>query len=82
MRERRDMAGPAVTAGEAARDEAANARRVYMVSRADLPVSCPMPGMPLWNSHPRVYLAFADDGIAHCPYCGAEYVLKETGEQQ
>ena len=23
---------------------------------ADLPLSCPMPGMYLWNSHPRVYL--------------------------
>ena len=22
----------------------------------DLPLSCPMPGMYLWNSHPKVYL--------------------------
>jgi uncharacterized Zn-finger protein len=25
----------------------------------DLPVYCPHPGMPLWSSHPRVYLDVA-----------------------
>ena len=26
------------------------------VSRADLPLSCPLPSQKLWNAHPRVYL--------------------------
>jgi uncharacterized Zn-finger protein len=34
-----------------------NAENEYRVSRADLPLHCPMDGMSLWNSHPRVYLA-------------------------
>jgi uncharacterized Zn-finger protein len=36
-----------------------------------------MPGMQLWNSHPRVYLAIEKTGQAVCPYCSAEYVLKD-----
>lgn len=55
----------------------ANAERVYEVTRADLPLSCPMPSMALWNSHPRVYLPIeAEGGRSTCPYCGAQYVLK------
>jgi uncharacterized Zn-finger protein len=38
-----------------------NAEHHYKVTAADLPLSCPMPGMHLWNSHPRVYLP-ADAG--------------------
>jgi len=54
----------------------ANAQNLYQVTRADLPLSCPMPGMSLWNSHPKVYLAIAEqDGHAKCPYCGAQYDL-------
>lgn len=52
-----------------------NAKIRYEVTRADLPLSCPMPGMQLWNSHPRVYLAIEKTGEAVCPYCSAEYVL-------
>ena len=52
-----------------------NAENRYEVTRADLPLSCPMPGMQLWNSHPRVYLAIEKTGQAVCPYCSAEYVL-------
>ena len=33
-----------------------NAQHHYDVTEDDLPLSCPMPGMYLWNSHPRVYL--------------------------
>lgn len=54
----------------------ANAEHRYQVTRADLPLSCPMPGMSLWNSHPKVYLPIAEDGgHATCPYCSAEYDL-------
>lgn len=55
----------------------ANAQNRYEVTRADLPLSCPMPGMSLWNSHPRVYLPIEASGEERCPYCGAVYVLKD-----
>jgi uncharacterized Zn-finger protein len=54
----------------------ANAQNIYRVSRADLPLSCPMPAMSLWNSHPKVYLPIDQQGgQAKCPYCGAELEL-------
>ncbi len=52
-----------------------NAQNRYEVTTADLPLSCPMPGMSLWNSHPKVYLPIEATGHAKCPYCGAEYFL-------
>ncbi|MGI9308716.1 MAG: zinc-finger domain-containing protein [Gammaproteobacteria bacterium] len=45
--------------------------------KTDLPLSCPMPGMHLWNSHPRVYLAIEEKGEAQCPYCSAMYRLAD-----
>lgn len=54
----------------------ANASRTYEVEEADLPLSCPMPAMSLWNSHPRVYLPIEQTGSAKCPYCGAEFTLR------
>jgi len=54
----------------------ANASNLYEVTAADLPLSCPMPAMTLWNSHPRVYLPIETTGWAKCPYCGAEYTLR------
>ena len=55
----------------------ANAEHRYSVTHADLPLSCPMPGMSLWNSHPKVYLPVEATGTAQCPYCGAVYVLTD-----
>jgi uncharacterized Zn-finger protein len=54
----------------------ANASRTYEVEASDLPLSCPMPQMSLWNSHPRVYLPIEETGSAKCPYCGAEFTLR------
>ena len=54
---------------------AANAQHRYEVRRRDIPLSCPMPDMYLWNSHPKVYLPIEETGEATCPYCGAVYVL-------
>jgi len=54
-----------------------NAEQRYEVSWSDLPLSCPMPGMSLWNSHPKVYLPIEKTGEAVCPYCSASYVLGE-----
>jgi uncharacterized Zn-finger protein len=53
-----------------------NAQNQYTVTVKDLPLSCPMPDMSLWNSHPRVYLPIEATGFAKCPYCGAEYTLE------
>ena len=53
-----------------------NAQNHYEVAAADLPLSCPMPGMQLGNSHPRVYLPVEKTGWAKGPYCSAEYALK------
>jgi len=61
----------------ASRPIPANAENRYTVQRADLPLSCPMPGMTLWNSHPKVYLAIEATGSAKCPYCGAQYTLSD-----
>jgi uncharacterized Zn-finger protein len=42
----------------------------------DLPAYCPNPNMPIWSSHPRVFLDMDDHGKAKCPYCGTAYKLK------
>ena len=55
-----------------------NAQNRYEVTEADLPVHCPLPGMSLWNSHPRVFLPLEETREARCMYCGALYVLKQT----
>lgn len=52
-------------------------RRRYEVTRADLPLSCPMKTMRVWDAHPRVYLPIEEAGTVICPYCDAEYVLKD-----
>jgi len=54
-----------------------NAESCYEVTAADLPLHCPMDGMSLWNSHPRVFLQIEEKGEATCPYCGAKYLLKK-----
>lgn len=52
-------------------------KRRYEVTRANLPLSCPMPEYPLWDAHPRVYLPIEREGHFRCPYCAAEYILKD-----
>ena len=49
----------------------------HEIRRDELPLHCPPPGASLWNAHPRVYLPLEETGKAQCPYCGAEFVLKE-----
>lgn len=56
----------------------ANAATHYKITPKDLPLSCPMPDMTLWNSHPRVYLPIEKTGKETCPYCGAEFELLEA----
>ncbi len=54
----------------------ANAENQYEITKDDLPLHCPMDGMSVWNSHPRVFLQLDESGQAKCPYCGANYTLK------
>ncbi|CAH9014652.1 zinc-finger domain-containing protein [Candidatus Nitrosacidococcus sp. I8] len=54
-----------------------NAEHTYEVTYADLPLSCPMPSMENWNSHPRVYIPITETGTRECPYCSALYILKD-----
>lgn len=42
----------------------------------NLPAYCPNPAMPIWSSHPRVFLDLGDQGEGKCPYCGTIYRLK------
>jgi uncharacterized Zn-finger protein len=56
----------------------ANTKRHYEITKAELPLSCPMADMRLWDAHPRVYLPIEATGRATCPYCEAEYTLVES----
>lgn len=62
-------------------DVLASAKRQYTVTEKDLPLSCPMPDMILWNAHPRVYLPIEDSGREECPYCSAIYTLAEKSQK-
>jgi uncharacterized Zn-finger protein len=57
--------------------EQACSERTYHVRRSDLPLSCPMDDMTLWNAHPRVYLPIEETGKQICPYCSAIYILED-----
>jgi uncharacterized Zn-finger protein len=65
---------PSAGTGARTTDEPADGAPVA-VRAADLPVFCPNPGMPLWSSHPRVYLELDAAGETRCPYCGTRYRL-------
>ena len=71
------------SAGDSSRSSAAiepNAENLYEITAADLPLHCPMDGMSLWNSHPKVYLSLDEAGKAKCPYCGADYSFSSLKE--
>ena len=51
------------------------ANNVVELQAKDLPAHCPNPAMPLWSSHPRVYLDLSHGGSATCSYCGTQYKL-------
>ena len=68
------MSANAVVPPEGAADRPAPP--VVVVHAEDLPAYCPNPHMPLWSSHPRVFLDVAGAGEAMCPYCGTRYRLE------
>ena len=45
------------------------------VKADELPVYCPNKAMPIWSSHPKVFLDVGKTGEAACPYCGTKYQL-------
>ncbi len=49
---------------------------VVELDSPDLSAYCPNKAMPVWSSHPRVFLDFNDQGRAKCPYCSTQYQLK------
>jgi uncharacterized Zn-finger protein len=49
---------------------------VVLLEGKDLPAFCPNPAMPIWSSHPRVFLEMSHDHEAKCPYCSTVYRLK------
>ncbi len=55
------------------------------VSAADLQghgvIHCPNPRMPLWSTHPRVFIDVTTTGEGTCPYCSTVYRLKGGAQQ-
>src|SRR5450759_1725382 len=66
-----DKAGRALSAFPAAAP-------VVELCASELPAFCPNPSMPLWASHPRVFLDVLNESEAMCPYCGTRYRLKRN----
>ena len=54
----------------------ANTHQKYIITEKDLPLSCPMDSMRVWDSHPKVFLPIEETGKVVCPYCDAEFVMK------
>lgn len=54
-----------------------NTKTQIEVSVKNLPLSCPMPEMLAWNSHPRVFLKIEKEPNHEitCPYCSTHYKL-------
>lgn len=63
-------------------EQQASKQSHYEVTKADLPLSCPMDSMRLWDAHPKVYLPIEKTGKAVCPYCDAVYHLTGAEEAQ
>lgn len=52
-------------------------KKSRVVSPRELPLSCPTSDMPLWSTHPKVYLPIEKTGAESCPYCGTHFILKD-----
>jgi uncharacterized Zn-finger protein len=51
-------------------------QRYIEVTAHDLPLTCPMPNMSVWDAHPKVSIPLKNGGEARCPYCGTLYKFK------
>ena len=61
--------------------QACTTRRSEITTR-DLPLSCPPRTDRVWDAHPRVYLPIEESGVAVCPYCETEFVLKDFSPEK
>lgn len=61
-------------------EKQACAAREVIVSKADLPLSCPQDGQKIFAAHPKVYLPIEKHGSITCPYCSTHYVLETLNE--
>ena len=50
--------------------------QVVELRASDLPAVCPNAAMPLWATHPRIFLDVVNASEAQCPYCGTRYRLQ------
>ena len=48
------------------------------IAHSELPLFCPRDDTTLWSQHPRVYLPIEMDGDILCPYCGTQFILKNS----
>ncbi len=55
-----------------------NAESLVEVTKDQLPLHCPTPDGPLWDSHPRVFIPLEETKEASCSYCGTRYRLVDT----
>lgn len=53
-----------------------------VVTQADLPLACPMPGQSLQAAHPKIYLPITETHREVCKYCSTEYILEPTDHDQ
>jgi uncharacterized Zn-finger protein len=51
--------------------------RNHVITRNDLPLSCPLPSANQWSAHPRVFLTLDENGTSTCPYCSTVYTLQD-----
>ena len=63
-------------------EQQACTKRRCEITRSDLPLSCPPRTDRVWDAHPRVYLPIEELGIAVCPYCETEFVLKDFSSEK
>lgn len=61
---------------KAKKKKPASTKKINVVHRNELPLSCPTNDMVLWNAHPKVYLPIEKTGVEVCPYCGSRFVLQ------
>ncbi len=56
-------------------------KKHYTLQTEDLPLCCPLPCMPVWDQHPRVYISLKANETVACPYCGTTFSLSSTTDK-
>ena len=53
-----------------------------VITDADLPLACPMPGQNIQATHPKVYLPISKTHREVCKYCSTEYILEPSNHDK